>query len=913
VEPQHRAELALSGCVVDVEARVVRYDDGSTTRLTDLEAELLRYLSRTPNQPVAAGDIERDVWNMAPSTVSRAVSASVGRLRKKIEPDSRHPINLQTVFGVGWRLRMAEPAAPPSPTPGLAPAAPRDLVGRHDTLEELSALLAEGTRVVTLGGPPGVGKTRVLQELAGRWTRSTPIVVDLDDLQDLQSVSKAVSAALQPGAGQGSARQAADSELGPTEPVLLLLDHVEHCAGALVELVPSWLARRPALQVLVACSVMTGPPRGTRVALEPLPAPTHGKDLLLQRLRQAAIPEPTPEQAVRIARALDGLPLAIELAVERLHVLDPESFLDSLDEPGLLADPSRPGPARHRDLDQAILSAWVHLDDQARRVLVDLTAFAGPTSLHDLDAVSDCGRVGLLDGLGTLLAARLVRRQDDGRFAMLRTVRTAVRRHHPVPDSVRTRHARWALDHGTTEDLLVAAHAPDAELSAHACSAAVSQLLLGGDKARALACANNAVQRLQGSSRLRVEVARLAVWTHLGREQDVIDWTPPTPPSRELARRIANLRTRALARLGRYAQAATELAPFEDDPLDSSDDLAATRVRAVALLHTGGTTQGIDLLDRVMRAASVLGDASEAAFAEIYMASHLGSRTAIERVIEQHRHAPARMSSLDRACAYVVLAELAWQAGLGRDALGLASRGRDCALTDEDTGAHRKALSLRMYVLTEQGRLAQAQDALHELLPLSEGVRQAHVELLRARLAWLRGQASGAVRMLREAHELATDRGSAVHALWCAEGLAEVLLDQGALDEALHWSTRAFDGIDSATRAQRLDTTPAAIHARVLLAQSHAQQAEQVAEQALESARDSGVPYDAAHAWFSVGQVALHLGDLQRARQAARAMRPLLERMGIRPDGWLGRAHQLLLARSHEGPDSDPDPDPDPA
>jgi hypothetical protein len=125
--------LRLRGCVVDMESGTVtrgepgpdrapapaRHPRGVTVlHLTSRERELLEYFARRKNEVVTHDDLERDVWQLGRAVISHAPAVAIRRLRAKIEPAGRRPMNLLTVFGEGWKLVVTEgpeaDAAPPA-------------------------------------------------------------------------------------------------------------------------------------------------------------------------------------------------------------------------------------------------------------------------------------------------------------------------------------------------------------------------------------------------------------------------------------------------------------------------------------------------------------------------------------------------------------------------------------------------------------------------------------------------------------------------------------------------------------------------------------------------------------------------------------------------------------------------------
>ncbi|MBX2802226.1 MAG: winged helix-turn-helix domain-containing protein [Myxococcales bacterium] len=108
--------LSLEGCVVHLGIQLVVGHDGSRTRLTTREAELLGYLVARPGQTVSRSELLEQVWGYAPSVVSRASDTTLTRLREKVERDPKNPVHLITDFGAGYRFAPLGGPAPVEPT-----------------------------------------------------------------------------------------------------------------------------------------------------------------------------------------------------------------------------------------------------------------------------------------------------------------------------------------------------------------------------------------------------------------------------------------------------------------------------------------------------------------------------------------------------------------------------------------------------------------------------------------------------------------------------------------------------------------------------------------------------------------------------------------------------------------------------
>ncbi len=290
------------------------------------------------------------------------------------------------------------------PRPVL-PTPSTPLIDREHTVRELTGLLNEpAVRLVTLTGPGGIGKTRlalaVARELAG-----DAAFVPLARITDPAAIPIAILQALGPApAGNEPAGSALDEAMRDRH-LLLVLDSVEHLLGgtpALLDL----LAAHPDLTMLATSRTRLGLSGERVMSIEPLdvPAPGHlptldelarssGVRLFVTRA-QAVNPafELTERNAAAIAdicQRLEGLPLAIELAAARSHVLSPQELARRLERQlELLTGGPRDAPQRHRTMREAIV--WSHglLSPDQQRLFRRLAVFEGGASLGAIAAIA---------------------------------------------------------------------------------------------------------------------------------------------------------------------------------------------------------------------------------------------------------------------------------------------------------------------------------------------------------------------------------------------------------------------------------------------------------------------------------------------------------------------------------------------
>jgi predicted ATPase len=257
---------------------------------------------------------------------------------------------------------------------GNLPAELTSFVGRRGELAEVKRLLA-GSRLVTLTGIGGVGKTRLALRAAAGLRRAFADgvwLVQLDQLRDQALVVQAVAAALglQDRAGYAPAATLADFLAG--RQLLLVLDNCEHLVDEVAKLADLLLRAAPGLRVLATSRESLNMTGETVVAVPSLRAPEAGRRLTMadvarfpavglfaERAAQVvagfALTEANVAAVAGICGRLEGLPLAIELAAARLPVLSPEQIDARLgDRLGLLTRGSRTRPARQQTLRASI-------------------------------------------------------------------------------------------------------------------------------------------------------------------------------------------------------------------------------------------------------------------------------------------------------------------------------------------------------------------------------------------------------------------------------------------------------------------------------------------------------------------------------------------------------------------------------
>ena len=346
-----------------------------------------------------------------------------------------------------------------------------EFVGRRAELALVRDAL-EGARLVTLTGPGGIGKTRLALQMAagaGRAFRDGVCLTELSGLRDPGLLVGEVARSL--GLSDRSARWAVASLADYLEnrQVLLVLDGCEHLADACAVMADALLRGCPRLRIIATSRHVLGVAGEVTIAVPPMTVPAMdgpnepGELLRFEAVRlfaergAAVLPGFTVDAGngaavAGVCRALDGIPLAVELAAVRLRSLSPEQILARLGSRFQLL--SGGGPARqpqHRTLQAALEWSYELLTDAEQAMWRRVSVFAGSFDLDAAEAVCAVGRVGVgqvADLIDALVAKSILFREGDGtaRYRLLDTVREfglAKLRGRGNERALRRRHRAW--------------------------------------------------------------------------------------------------------------------------------------------------------------------------------------------------------------------------------------------------------------------------------------------------------------------------------------------------------------------------------------------------------------------------------------------------------------------------------------
>jgi predicted ATPase len=458
-----------------------------------------------------------DEYNLAPASMPKLVYIKASdqrddRLRALIErirsDDTAAYLSFDTAADLGERVAedlatlLAERfdqsrAQPPGPASADSheshmPAPFTRIIGRETAIADIVELLGEHrSRVVTLAGPGGIGKSRLAIAVAEAASALFPdgvVFVPLENVLEPELLLSAIGYALGIRETTGLQLEQRLSLALDKRRMLFILDNFEQIVSASPILVQLY-SIAPAAAFLVTSRIVLRV-RGERV-YDVDPLATHDPaspdslaravnapavELFVERASAAnpafALTDENLAAVVGICRMLEGVPLAIELAAARTRVLTPADILGRLDRQlALLVDSSRDLPERQRTLRSTIQWSAGLLDDASRRLLTELAVFAPGFTLDSVEALGRRREWDLdaFDALETLVDSSLVDQTDvDGEpsFSLLVSVREygvellaaageedAVRDAHAA---VYTAVARTQADHLGTGDQLAA-------------------------------------------------------------------------------------------------------------------------------------------------------------------------------------------------------------------------------------------------------------------------------------------------------------------------------------------------------------------------------------------------------------------------------------------------------------------------
>jgi predicted ATPase/DNA-binding SARP family transcriptional activator len=462
-EDRVEAELALgqaAGLVPELEEFVTAHPLRERAR-----GQLMRALCASGRQAEALTVYEETRRILAtslgvdPSPWLSDLHLAVLRRDPELEDQQGHLPGVSTAAASPPERQRAAPARRATPAPASRntnlPAQLTSFVGREEEIKRVGKLLGE-SRLVTLTGTGGAGKTRLAAEAAGGFVGEIPDgvwFVPLAPVRDQVGVPQAALAAI--GVPEiARVADAVEAQAGFTQPLdrladvlaskrlILVLDNCEHLIDAVARLADRVLAQAPEVRILATSREPIGITGETLCPVPSLPLPPEnipaGEAMGYAAIRLFAdraaavrpgfaVDEQTAGPVTRICRALDGIPLAIELAAARVRALTPGQVADRLDDRfRLLNVGSRTALPRHQTLRAIVDWSWDLLDAGERRVLRRLSVFRGGATPESAERVCAFGgdRSEVIDVIASLVDKSLVTATGNGevRYGLLETV-----------------------------------------------------------------------------------------------------------------------------------------------------------------------------------------------------------------------------------------------------------------------------------------------------------------------------------------------------------------------------------------------------------------------------------------------------------------------------------------------------------
>ena len=396
-----------------------------------------------------------------------AATAQLHSLILRQEPtlDGRHPTRSAPLAGTVSATSLPAPVSP--------------LIGRVTELTGMLAALADERRLITLVGPGGVGKSRLLVELGTRYAGPKTVVYTAlsgfssqtpDELAETVAMAYGV-----PTAGRrpldSLVRALADGDW------LLLIDEAEWVVGSLAPVLTRLLGHCPGVQIVLTCRIPLDLTGEMLIRIEPFECPSGDSDaaailatpavqFLLQRLTdRAVVVDAEPVSAAllsRIVRRVDGLPLALELAAGQASGRSLADIALLVESPLDVSAAGPSGNVRHRSLRDTLEWSMSRLAADHRTVLRRLSVYVGHFDLPDAAAV-----VGPIDDVARIVRSlareALIHVERSGasrlHFRLLRTVRDLALEELGSEELAATQflHRRWhaARWRGSSVDVVV--------------------------------------------------------------------------------------------------------------------------------------------------------------------------------------------------------------------------------------------------------------------------------------------------------------------------------------------------------------------------------------------------------------------------------------------------------------------------
>jgi non-specific serine/threonine protein kinase len=447
--------ISFGPFVLDTKGRrLIR--DGRRVPVTPIELKLLETLLRHRGSVLTGDDLRLLVWaddpstGVAPAQDTNALYVAIRKLRRSLGDEGSWVVNIPKV---GYTF-TDDVAVEGGDADGRRDAGETSsFIGRAKELARLKQLL-KNSRLVTLTGPPGIGKSRLAFEFAAAEAGDFPdgtYLVNLVPIESESLVAGAVLGAL--GVAENPDRTEVESVIDhlKKKQALIVLDNCEHLIEACSDLVDRLIRAVPKVRVIATSfeplmlageAIMPVPPLGVQgadgAAASNGPGSSDAVELFIRLAEQHRSDLPFGEDELQavgdLCRKLEGLPLAIELAAVQIGAYTVEQIIEAMADRFRLLRRRGGENDRHKTLEGAVDWSFSLLSEEERSSIQRLSVFTGGWTVDGARAV--CCDEGIAESEILHLSARLVRRSlvqvNSGggaqRYSMLETIRHFARR-----------------------------------------------------------------------------------------------------------------------------------------------------------------------------------------------------------------------------------------------------------------------------------------------------------------------------------------------------------------------------------------------------------------------------------------------------------------------------------------------------
>ena len=431
-----RARSFAFGPFVLIPERQLLLKDGAPVRVGGRALDILTNLVERPGELVSKNELLSRVW---PEThvEEQNLKVNLVALRRALGDAPDASPYIATVVGRGYRfVAPVQPSASAGPSFDTSATALRRhnlpfgttrIVGRAGPINAIRHEL-EASRLVSIVGPGGIGKTTVALAVAEQMTQAGPRdgiwLVDLAPLKDPSLASNAIATAIGLEAQSADMLTALCAFLRDRE-MLLVLDSCEHMIDAVAFCTDRILSDAAGVKCLVTSREALGvkgehvrnlpgldaPPPSSRLTAEEalqFPAIQLFVDRATERLESFTFSDAEAPMVAEICRRLDGLALAIELAATHVDVFGVRGLLEQFDDRLRLLTGRRAGPERHRTVTATLDWSYSLVSPIEASLLRALSVFAGAFTLDGASAVSNIPRADVVHPLAQLAAKSLL-------------------------------------------------------------------------------------------------------------------------------------------------------------------------------------------------------------------------------------------------------------------------------------------------------------------------------------------------------------------------------------------------------------------------------------------------------------------------------------------------------------------------